>query len=704
MPVRLRSAVQLLTLATILAPTLSAQQRDRVAGHWAGSITVPGQELAFDVDLVAVANGYTGDISIPAQNARDIALTALSVRGDSIRFTILGIPGDPTFRGTLTADEKRITGTFTQGPGSYPFTMQRGLNPADAARQALAGFDRFVDSAMTAWKVVGLGLGIVVDGQVVYAKGHGLRNLDQKLPVTPKTLFAIGSSSKAFTVFALGTLVDQGKLDWDKPLITYLPEFRLYDPAATLRISPRDLVTHRSGLPRHDLVWYNNTTSTRADLVRRIAFLPPNKDLREAFQYNNLMFLTAGVLAGRLMNSSWEDAIRRLVFQPLGMPTSNFSVDDSRKTDDFALGYEVRKDTVRSMPFRNIDLIGPAGSINSSTEEMLKWISMHLAGGSIGGKQVINRSTLTDMYAPHMPIGGMPTDKDIGATNYGMGWFLASYRAHYLVQHGGNIDGFSAMVALLPQDNVGIVVLTNQNGSALPALIRNHAIDRILSLTPRNWNAELLAAAKRAEAAGKEAEEKKQSVRVGGTKPSHPLPAYVAEYAHPGYGTLAVTQDGDHLVATYNAISTALDQWHYDVFSGLRNPADPTFEDMKYNFRTNLKGDIDAVAAPFEPSVESIVFTRQPDRRLLDPAWLARFTGRFALPNDTATVLLQGTSLVVVLKGQPPYELVPDRGAEFNLKALAGYSVEFVEEAGGGITELRFKQPNGVFVAKKVSP
>lgn len=695
----------LLVLSLVLpVPALFGQQRDRFAGHWTGSIALPGQAMAFDVDLAAADGRYSGDISIPSQSARDVPLAGLTIQGDSIRFAIAGIPGGPTFRGTLEPGGKTISGTFTQGPGTFPFTMQSGLAPAGAAREALAGFERFVDSTMAAWKVVGLGLGIVVDGQVVYARGHGFRDQEQKLQATTKTLFPIGSSSKAFTVFALGTLVDQGRLDWDKPVITYMPEFRLYDPSATLRMTPRDLVTHRSGLPRHDLVWYNNTTATRDELVRRLAHLPPNKDLRQVFQYNNLMYLTAGVLAGRLMNSSWEDAIRRLVFQPLGMSGSNFSVAESQKTTDFSWGYQVRKDAIAKMPFRNIDLVGPAGSINSNVDDMLRWVSLQLAGGVIEGKQVIGRSTLTDMYAPHMPTGGMPADRDIGAANYGMGWFLSSYRGRYLVQHGGNIDGFSAMVALLPQDNVGLVVLTNQNGSALPGLLRNHVVDRILALTPRDWNGEALARAKRAEGANREAEAKKESVRVTGTRPSHDLAAYAAEYAHAGYGSLTITQDSDRLVAVYNGMRTPLQHWHYDVFSGLRNPDEPTFEDMKYNFRSNLKGDIDAVVVPFEPSVDPIAFTRQPDRRLLDPAYLQQFIGRYALANDTATVAVQGSSLVLQLRGQPPFVLEPDRGTEFNLKGLAGYSVEFVMDSSNRVTELKLKQPNGVYVARRVGP
>ena len=278
------------------------------AGHWTGSITIPGQELAFDVDLVDSTGVYHGDISIPAQNAKDLPLARIAVRGDSITFAMPGVPGDPTFRGLSSADGKTITGQFTQGGQAFPFSMQAGASPAVAARAALAGLDKWVDSALAAWHVVGAGVGIIVDGQIVYAAGHGLRDRDKQLPTTTQTLFAIGSSSKAFTVFALGTLVDQGRIEWDKPVIDYLPWFRMYDPDVTRRLSVRDLVTHRSGLPRHDLVWYNNRSVTREDLVRRLRYLPPNKDLRETFQYNNLMFVTAGYLVGALQGTSWEDA------------------------------------------------------------------------------------------------------------------------------------------------------------------------------------------------------------------------------------------------------------------------------------------------------------------------------------------------------------------------------------------------------------
>jgi len=210
--------------SAVTVSPLAAQATTPCAGHWSGSISVPTGPLAFDVDFASQADGRCfGDISIPQQGAKDVPLLNVLMRADSTRFTISGVPGTPTFAGVRSADGRTITGVFRQGAASLPFTMSVGAAPADAARTALAGFDAWVDSAIVAWKVVGLSIGITVDGQTVYLKGHGLRDLEKRLPATPQTLYAIGSSSKAFTTFAMGAPVDQGKLQWDVPVRTYLP-------------------------------------------------------------------------------------------------------------------------------------------------------------------------------------------------------------------------------------------------------------------------------------------------------------------------------------------------------------------------------------------------------------------------------------------------------------------------------------------------
>jgi CubicO group peptidase (beta-lactamase class C family) len=697
-----RHLVTFTFLVMVASGVPAAAQQHALEGHWTGAIQLPGRELAFDVDLARGLDGWRGDISIPAQNAKDLALVGVVVRGDSLTFAISGIGGGPTFRGVLAADGRSVAGEFTQGGQTFPFSMRGAATPAEAARTKLAGFDAWVDSAMADWKVVGAGIGIVVDGEVVYARGHGLRDRERGLPVTTGTLLAIGSASKAFTVFAMGNLVDQGRLEWDEPVVTYMPDFRMHDASVSQRITPRDLVTHRSGLPRHDLVWYNDTTVTRDELVRRIRYLPLNKDLRETFQYNNLMFLTAGHLVGRLSGSTWEDGLRELVLAPLGMSATNFSVRESARSPDHAVGYRVRRDTVERMAFRDISTVGPAGSINSTIDDMLKWIGMHLAGGKVGDRQIVSAATLRDMYAPHMPIGGMPSQPELGAQNYGMGWFVTSYRGHYMVFHGGNIDGFSALVTLFPQDDLGIVVLVNQNGSALPGLATRHAADRIFEAPFKDWHREAIARRDRGREESEQAEERRSSLRVPDTRPSRPLDAYTGEYVHPGYGAITVTLEDRRLVATFKGIRTLLEHWHYDVFNGLRAPDDPTFADMKYNFTANLRGDIDAVVVPFERNTGTQAFARQADARLSDPAFLEQLTGRYAMATDTGSVTLKGGVLVVQVGSQAPRALVPYRRLEFDLEGLEGFSVVFTLGRDGRASELAFRQPNGVFVARRV--
>ena len=497
----------------------------------------------------------------------------------------------------------------------------------------------------------------------------------------------------------MGTLVDEGKLEWDEPVIQYLPEFRLYDEYATQHITPRDLVTHRSGLPRHDLVWYNSSLS-REELVKRMRYLPPNKDLRETWQYNNLMFMTAGYLVGRLTGGTWEAAVRQRIFEPLDMVYSNFSVIESQQSPDFALPYEEKDDEIRLMQFRNIDNIGPAGSINSCIEDMTKWLICQLDKGKFGGRSIVQESTLMDMHTPHMAIAAVPTEPEVSPGSYGLGWMIDSYRGHLRVRHGGGIDGFTTLVTLFPRDRIGVVAFANHNGSALPGLSTLHAVDRIFGYDDKDWNADALTEHETNKKAQKEADEKKAIARKSDTTPSHPLAEYVGEYEHPGYGVIKVSRAGDALAMTFNGIETLLEHWHYDVFNGLENTEDHTFEDFKIRFLTNMKGDIDAITATLELMVDEMIFQRKPDSQMSDPAYLTRFVGEYELSGQTVTILLKGGLLTLAIAGQPSYDLEPDRDDEFNLKGLTGFSVKFLEGTDGTLFA-RFNQPNGVFDAKR---
>ncbi len=688
-------------LAVFLPGLPAAAEELGLAGHWTGILELPSMKLDFDLDFTLKEGVWTGNVSIPAQKAKDLPLEKIVLMAKEATFAISGIPGDPTFKGTLSDDGTSLKGTMTQAGQTFPFSAKRGESPAAKASAALAGFDEVVNRGLKNLNVPGASIAVVVGDAVILAKGYGYRDIEAKKPMTADTLLAIGSASKAFTTFALGALAEEGKMEWDEPVRTYIPWFKLYDPSASERLTPRDLVTHRSGLPRHDLVWYNNLTATREELVRRLAYLQPTADLRERFQYNNLMFLTAGYLLEVLTGSKWEEAVRAKVLAPLGMDRTNFSVEDSQKDADFALPYLDEKGAFKRIPFRNITTVGPAGAINSSANEMSRWVRVHLNNGRFNGQPVISEAAVEDMHLAHMPMGVPQALPEITPSSYGLGWFLDSYRGRVRVHHGGNIDGFSAMVSFFPQDGIGFVVLTNMDGTALGENLIRHAADRILGFPARDWIAEAAEARAKGEDTVKEAESKKATRRTPGTKPAHKLEDYAGEYFHPGYGDLKVILKDKQFVFEYNGIFTKLEHWHYETFAGIKI-GDPTFENTKITFRTDSNGHVAGLEIPIEPTLKDIVFERKPEARFFDPAYLQTLTGRYDMGTQRLTVTLKGTTLVVSIPGQAPLELVPALGGEFVIKQMATISLRFKTDDKGRVTALEAFQPQGVFEAKKI--
>jgi CubicO group peptidase (beta-lactamase class C family) len=559
------------------------------------------------------------------------------------------------------------------------------------SKQAFEGFDTFAQQVLKDWNCVGFAVAVIQDGKVTYAKGHGLRDLKGNQPVTTKTLFAIGSSTKSFTVTSLGVLADQGKLDWDKPVREYLPDFQLMDQFATERMTPRDLVTHRSGLPRHDRMWLNSPF-TRQEIFERLRYLEANKDFRTTFQYQNLMFMTAGLLAGHVAGMPWEDHIRKVIFEPLGMSDSNFSVVDMQKSADHSQPYTLVKEQIREMPFRNIDTIGPAGSINSNVEDMAKYVMMHMQHG----KGIISLKNSRDMQSPQMSIAGpSPENKELGSQSYGMGFFLTSYRGHYLVHHGGNIDGFSALVTFMPQDNIGMVILSNQNGSQVPTVVSYDVYDRLLGLDQIDWTKRFKTQQERGRAGVEEAKKKGYTTQVQGTHPSHQLSDYAGDYESPAYGVASVAIENGALKFSYHGGGGPLNHYHYDVFEVAERDLESLSKE-KVTFHTNLRGDVDSLSVPFDANVKEIVFSRLADRRMKETTFLQPLTGAYQRGAGIVTVAMKGDhAITLALAGQPAVELEPVRGTRFSIKGQNGSSVEFKGD------DLVFYQANSVSVATR---
>lgn len=590
----------------------------------------------------------------------------------------------------------------------YVNAQKKSTRPADP----LAGIDTLLERILKDRNAAGFAVAVIKKDKIIYAKGFGYRDYEKKIPVTPNTLFAIGSCTKAFTSSLLGLLNKENKLDYDKPAREYLPELQFFNNEMNNGVTVRDMMCHRTGLPRHDFSWYLFNSDSRDSLLQRIRYHEPTAPLRQTWQYNNFMFLAQGMIAEKLSGKSWEKNIKEKIFTPLGMTNSNFSVTDLAKAPDASLGYTLYKDSlIYPTDYYNINAMGPAGSINSSVNEMSNWVMTWINSGKFNGKEILPASYTKEAMSSQMVMSsGMPDPEipDAHLANYGYGWMISSYRGHYRVEHGGNIDGFSASTSFYPNDSIGIVVLVNQNASAVPGLVRNSIADRLLNEKPIDWNGRTNQARAKAKKAEKEAEATVISNRKSGTAPSHAKNDYTGLFNHPGYGTFEIINRNDSLFLLSPNDITWLRHYHYDVFEGItvdkKTGIDSTQkEGLKINFQTSAAGEISSALIPLQPGLKDIEFTRKSKPKELNKEALSRYTGEFEFaPGANVKFYLKGDkTLFAFIEGQPEYELVPVDKNKFDLKVLPGYSVLFEENEKAEILSASFIQPNGTFKAKK---
>lgn len=441
---------------------------------------------------------------------------------------------------------------------------------ASAQPAPLAGFDDYVLKAMREWEVPGVAVAIVKNDAIVFAKGYGLRRLGDPTPVNERTLFAIGSASKAFTAASLAMLVDAGKVKWDDPATNYLPGLQLFDPYVTRELTLRDLLTHRSGLERADRLWYGSPY-TRDDILRRVRYLKPSWSLRSRFGYQNLMYLAAGQVVAAVSGQSWDEFVRQRIFTPLGMTASNTSVAAFAANDNVATPHARIEEKVRPIPWRNIDNVAPAGSINSNVIDMAQWVRLHLGEGAYQNQRLFSSGVAKEMHTPQTIIRAEPPWSlwwpEAHFLTYGLGWFLHDYRGRKVVEHGGAIDGMRALVAMLPEEKLGLVILTNLSGNLLPQALMYRIFDAYLAAPERDWSAQLLKAIKGLEAQARAAEKKIEDERVAGTSPSLAREKYAGTYQDDLYGDVKIDLENGKLVLRFGPAFTAdLEHWHYDTF------------------------------------------------------------------------------------------------------------------------------------------
>ena len=479
--------------------------------------------------------------------------------------------------------------------------------PCFAQGSQWSSLDSYIESSMKDWKVPGASVAIVKDGSVVYMKGFGVRDIRTGERVTPDTIFDIGSCTKAFTSASIAMLVDEGKMQWDGKVQTYIPFFHLYDPLADEDVTMRDLLSHRTGLPGTDLLWYVYPQASREELIRSLAYVKPTAGFRAKFQYQNMMYVSAGYAVGQVAHSTWDDFVQTRIFQPLGMNESDTSAEAAQKYADHATPHEQNPDdSVKAIPWHNIDNAGPAGSINSSARDMAKWITFQLGDGTYQGKRLISAGNMREMHTPQMviqPGGEIPTVffPDSQQLSYGLGWFVQDYRGHQLILHAGDIDGFATMVVLVPEIHTGYFVVINMT-SFYRQVLSNHIADQLLGLPDDHWD-ERFKKMKATFAAEEKASHAWESKRTPGTHPSRDLAAYAGQYENPAYGTIQIVLENGTLKFHFHSIDSDLVHFQYDTFV------------VNFGEKTRLTFCLDEDGNPAEFSVDGIRFERSTTKK-----------------------------------------------------------------------------------------
>ena len=459
--------------------------------------------------------------------------------------------------------------------GSMIIALATSAGPA-FAQEPVPGIDAYITKAMADWKVPGLAVAIVRGDSVIYVRGYGVRKVGTTDAVNDQTLFEIGSSSKSFTATLVAMMVSDGKMRWDDRVALYLPELRLQDPVANAELTLRDALTHRAGLSRHDFSWMSAGIS-RDELLRRAKFLKPAATFRTRFIYQNVMYLAAGQAAGKVAGSTWEDAIRMRIFTPLGMTSSLPVMRPSDQVANLATPHLTWRDTVQAKAHMDMDDIAPAGAIMSSARDMAQYLRFQIGDGMYGGKRLVSSAALRETHSPQMLIGaggGVPGADSVTRFNtYGMGWFVQDYRGKLMWQHGGNTDGMTTAMGVLPDQKFGVVVLSNQHGSPLPDMLMKYLFDRELGAPMRDVSAETLARMATQRRRADSLERVQAALRTAGAQPPLGLAAYEGTYADSLYGEAKVSLLEGVLVLERGAFKAPLEYWNGGNFRWGRLPS-----------------------------------------------------------------------------------------------------------------------------------
>jgi CubicO group peptidase (beta-lactamase class C family) len=562
----------------------------------------------------------------------------------------------------------------------------------------LQGFDSYMGQVLKDWNTPGIGVGIVVNDKLVFAKGYGYRDYEKKLPFTPTTLCQIASNSKLFTAVAAGMLVEEGKLTWDKPVRESVPTIQFYNDQLNNNVTLRDMLSHRTGVTRHDLIWFKSNF-TRKELFAKLKYLEPQEPMRETFLYNNLMFSAVGHIIELKSEKTWEQFVRERILEPLEMSSTSYTISEMVKHPDHGVPFREKRDSFElyKIPYyEDTEGVAPAGAIVSNIEEMSHWLIALMNDGKYNGKQVLPATVLKATLQPAIALPNTLGEAlgywELLNPAYGMGRETASYRGRLLTFHGGDLPGFHSQVSFLPNDRVGVIVFViGDHSSPLYNVISYNVYERLLGMDQTPWSQRRLEQRLASKKAGTEARAKAGADRVPNTKPSHALADYAAEYENPAYGILRVGVKDNQLQFGLHEFQFPMTHFHYDRFD---TPDDEQYGKFSVNFRTNPQGDIDGAAISLDEA--EVVFTRRPET--LDAKLLEKLAGTYLTPAHVKfQVFYQpGAGLSLVFPGGPPLKLNPVKGLQFRTPQFSDDIYEFVME-NGQVKALKERDPSGEF-------
>src|ERR1700683_1184232 len=424
----------------------------------------------------------------------------------------------------------------------------RGAHTQDIdVAKKLEGFDDYMAKVLKDWDGPGIGVGIVVGDKLVFAKGYGYRDYENKLPFTPGTVCPIASNTKLFTAVAAGMLVEEGKLSWDKPVRESVPAIRFYNEQLNNSVTLRDMLSHRTGITRHDTIWYKSDF-TRKELFDRLKYLEPQEPMRTTFLYNNLMFAAVGYMIELQSRKTWEQFVRDRILDPLDMKSTSYSIADMLKQPEHGVGFTERRDSFdlyRIPYYEDISGVAPCGAIVSNIEDMSHWLIALMNQGKYHGQQVLPAEVLKATLQPAIALPNTTLEtrgwSEMLNVAYGMGRETASYRGHLITFHGGDLPGFHTQVSFMPQDHIGVIVFEIGNHSQpLYNIVSYNVYERLLGMDQTPWSDRQLALRLKGKKAGTESRTKANEGQVPNTKPSHALADYAGGYENPAYGVMMI--------------------------------------------------------------------------------------------------------------------------------------------------------------------